>query len=568
MRKLLPYFKNLKFKKKLFISYTIVVIIPIMVLGIYSYNRSITFLKDQAKTNLYDLIKQKADNINYKLKKYNGAVDFIAYNTRIQQMFSNNYTNYLLLSADLKEYFEPFFNNIMYLNNDVDQVTVYTENNIPEYGKYIRNRKSAGNLVWYDEAGEKTSWYNSNKKFFGTRKLTNLYDNRKLGVIYIKPNYDKLFEDIELSKQNEYGIIVTDSQNNVIFSKDTFKEEENKQIADLILNAEKESIEVHAEDFIILKRSISEAEWMMYYYMPSEGIIVNAKSIITATVIIIGICILILILIIWLFSNTFVKRINWLNNKMNLVKEGNLEVEVVSQSKDEIGELINDFGDMLKRINTLINEVYQSKIIQREAELKALQAQINPHFLYNTLSLINWKAIQAEVLDISYLANTISKFYRTSLNNGKNIISVSDEMDNTKSYLEIQLAMHNNNFDVIYDVDESLYKYNIIKLILQPITENAIVHGIEKKRGNHGILEISGYIEDENLVFVVKDNGAGISDDILQQIFITKSKGYGLNNVQERIQLFFGEKYGIHIKSTVGEGTCVKVTLPKYTGNC
>jgi Predicted signal transduction protein with a C-terminal ATPase domain len=568
MELLIKYFKNLRFKKKLFLSYTVVVIIPIMVLGLYSYNRSITFLQEQAKTNLYESIKQTADNINYKLKKYNNVLDFIAYNTRIQQMFSNNYTNYLVLSTDIKDYFEPFFNNIMYLNNDINQVTIYTENNIPEYGKYIKNRDSAGNLSWYGAAGEKTSWYNLNGKFFGVRKLTDLYSNQKLGVVYISPIYDRLFEDAVFSKMNGYGIIVADKKNNIIFTKDTFNEKNINEVRALVLNVGEGSIKVKGDNYLVLKSDIYEAEWMLYYYMPSDRITINAKSIIVATVIIIGVCILVLLLLIWLFSNTFVKRIHWLNRKMNLVKEGDLQIEVHSQSKDEIGELINDFGDMLGKINTLINEVYQSKITQKEAELKALQAQINPHFLYNTLSLINWKAIQIGAMDISQLANTISKFYRTTLNNGKNIISVRDEMDNIKAYLDIQLIMHNFNFDVVYTIDEEIYKYNTIKLMLQPIVENAIVHAIEKKRGERGRLEISGSIKDENIIIVVRDNGGGISENTIEQIFIAKSKGYGLNNVQERIKLFFGEKFGIHIESEISRGTYIKVVLPKYTGEC
>ena len=213
------------------------------------------------------------------------------------------------------------------------------------------------------------------------------------------------------------------------------------------------------------------------------------------------------------------------------------------------------------------DEIYKSRIIQKEAEMKALQAQINPHYLYNTLSLINWKAIQIDAMEISQIARNISRYYRTVLNNGKDIISVEDELSNTRSYLDIQLVMHDNSFDVSYDIDQGILGYKMIKIILQPIVENAIEHGIEKLKDHRGHIWIEGYQESEHIVLKVRDNGPGMQPEILSDILTLESSGYGLKNVNQRLTLFFGQDSGLKVFSAPGEGTEISVRIPKFSGD-
>jgi two-component system sensor histidine kinase YesM len=301
--------------------------------------------------------------------------------------------------------------------------------------------------------------------------------------------------------------------------------------------------------------------------MPSESVSVNAGIILKATFTIEGVCLLLVMILIWALSYSFVKRIQQLNRTMRMAAIGNLEIEVRSDSKDEIGELTNRFGKMLKSFKAMIDEVYRSKIIQQEAEMKALQSQINPHFLYNSLSLINWKAIEIHADEISRITTTLSLFYRTTLNRGDDIIPVQGELDNTRAYIDIQLVMHEYGFDVAYDIEESLYAYDVIKLILQPVVENAIEHGIDQKRGGRGLLTIRGAEEGETIVFTVEDNGPGMTGQQLEEVFVKKTHGYGLFNVQQRIQIFFGTQYGISAHSEPEQGTRITIVLPKYNKN-
>ena len=247
---------------------------------------------------------------------------------------------------------------------------------------------------------------------------------------------------------------------------------------------------------------------------------------------------------------------------MENVENGKLEINVTSNSKDEVGSLIRGFSKMITQIKTLIEDVYESKIFQKDYELKALQSQINPHFLYNTLSLINWMALEAGQKDISKITLSLSTFYRTALNKGKNIITVKDEIKNVQSYLDIQLMMHDYEFDADVNIDDEILDYKILNLLLQPLIENAINHGIDLKTEGNGIITITGKKEDNNIILKISDNGAGMKKEVAESILTNNSRGYGVKNVNERIKLYYGVEKGIDIESVVGKGTTVTIRIP------
>ena len=217
---------------------------------------------------------------------------------------------------------------------------------------------------------------------------------------------------------------------------------------------------------------------------------------------------------------------------------------------------------MIFQIKSLIEDVYESKLIQKDYEMKALQAQINPHFLYNTLSLINWMAIEADQTEISKITLNLSTFYRTALNKGKNTLTVRDELKNTRSYLDIQLMMHDYEFDVDIDINDEILEYKILNLILQPLVENAIDHGIDLKTNGRGRITITGKKEKDNIYLIVEDNGVGMEQDKINTILTNKSKGSGVRNVNERIKLYYGEDYSMHIESEIGRGTKIIIKIP------
>lgn len=262
------------------------------------------------------------------------------------------------------------------------------------------------------------------------------------------------------------------------------------------------------------------------------------------------------------FLKEMVERLEQLTENMNQINLGLRKVTVVSQSKDEIGVLVRTFTRMMDEINKLISQVYEAKIKLQKTEMKALQAQINPHFLYNSLSIINWKALEADNEEISRITLALSTYYRTSLNKGETMTIAANEIRNIDAYLQIQLIMHDNSFQVIKEIQEDALSYSVPKLILQPLVENAIEHGLDVSEKEEKWLKISVCKEKDALIMAVEDNGMGMSEEQAKSIITYRSKGYGVRNVNDRITLLYGEEYHLRVKSRQGEGCRIEIVIP------
>ena len=250
------------------------------------------------------------------------------------------------------------------------------------------------------------------------------------------------------------------------------------------------------------------------------------------------------------------------------IAKGNLSVRANVNTGVEATALSNSMNTMIDKINELLEQVTTEQIRLRKAEFELLQAQINPHFLYNTLDAIIWLAEAGEQKRGVGMVRNLSDFFRTSLNQGKDINSIKEEMLHVKSYLEIQHVRYQDILSYDIEVPEALYIYSIPKITIQPLVENALYHGIKNKRGM-GHISIRGQAGEKDFTITVTDDGIGIDETRLRQVqsgiqnkVLTGKDFYGLYNVCERIRLNFGEEYGIFIESVYGEGTSVRVILP------
>lgn len=571
MRVLLAYFQNLRFKQKLFISYMVVSIIPVLVLGLFSYHQASSFLLQQAKQNLDGAISQMAETINYRAKQHEAIINSITQNVVFKRIFIAGDGNFPELYRD---YVDPFFSNILDFNQDILQISVFTENQSLLRGEYILPLGLTADLDWAnrDAKMKQTQWHMKNGKLFAIRPFIGdevTSSEEPCAVLFLSIDADSIFQDLDDIKTGAYGIFILDHEGTPILSRHiglAASEIPETAFRSLDFSEKIGTLTSNRTNYMYIAEEMPETGWRLVYVTPKNGISVNAKSIVSATLLIMAICLAVLLLIIWMFSNTFVKRIIRLNKKMMIVENGNLKIDVSSSSKDEIGQLTNRFGQMLTNINTLIEEVYQSKITQKEAELKALQTQINPHFLYNTLSIINWKALEIDAMEISQITNTVSRFYRTVLNKGRNFIPVKNELENAKDYMHIQSIMHNFNFDFHYEVEEELLRYDMINLVFQPILENALEHGIDKLRKGEGRgrIVLRGCRDGDDLTFTIEDNGPGMSPELAEEVLQMQTTGYGLRNVHDRIQIRFGQGYGLRIHSELGRGTKVSLVFPVY----
>lgn len=282
-----------------------------------------------------------------------------------------------------------------------------------------------------------------------------------------------------------------------------------------------------------------------------------------------GLLLLLVIILSYYIPRSITMPITRISRVTDQVAKGNLSVRAAAESGAEARMLSDSLNAMIdNKINELLDQVTTEQIRLRKAEFELLQAQINPHFLYNTLDTIVWLAEAGDQKRVVSMVGNLSDFFRTSLNQGKDIISIREELAHVRSYLEIQQVRYQDILRYEITVPEDLYEYKIPKITIQPLVENALYHGIKNKRGQ-GTITITGERSENGFVLYVRDNGIGMTQERLnevragiQKLSYTGKEIYGLYNVNERIRLNFGETYGISIESTYGEGTCVSISLP------
>lgn len=262
------------------------------------------------------------------------------------------------------------------------------------------------------------------------------------------------------------------------------------------------------------------------------------------------------------FSNKIVKVIDVLKNKVQLISKDNLDVDFSSNNKDEISELGLLISDMMLRIKTLLMNVKDAKIEVRENEYKALTNQINSHFLYNTLSLLNWQAIISNQPEMSQTIRLLSDYYRTTLNQGKSVTDFQSELHNIKSYLELQKFILPGRFNYEIYIHKDLKSCLTINLLFQPIVENAIEHGFKNLNSGGFIWIHVDKVKENRLRILIVDNGQGMSKEKFDAVFNDNNQSFGLKNIKSRIAFYYHQRATFNIYSEEGKGTTVNITLP------
>ncbi|MEV5025493.1 cache domain-containing sensor histidine kinase [Paenibacillus sp. LPE1-1-1.1] len=260
------------------------------------------------------------------------------------------------------------------------------------------------------------------------------------------------------------------------------------------------------------------------------------------------------------------RRMRQLSRHMRKIKDGNFHAAQLTESRDEIGELIQTYNAMVQNIGKLMDETYHLGREVKNKELKALQAQINPHFLYNTLDLINIMAIESEEQDISMVVEELAVFYKLSLSNGREMITLENEIKHVEAYVHIQNMRFGGGIALSIELSDELKNCEVPKIILQPLVENAILHGIREKDSEQGIITVKAESKEGRLLLHIRDDGVGMDEKQMTGAMAGKSSkrtgGFGVRNIQERIDLLFGADFGLSFASTVGEGTTVTIKLP------
>ncbi|MFW5438495.1 sensor histidine kinase [Paenibacillus apiarius] len=339
-----------------------------------------------------------------------------------------------------------------------------------------------------------------------------------------------------------------------------------------------QSVSIEEADRLGVSVESARYPWTLEIFLPIDEIYAETKTMRHYTYLIIAISFMLALFISWGIYNRIASPLWQLKDAMKGLIEGNYNLQLDTGRKDEFGYLMNGYNQMAKHQKHLIQDHYEQQLRIARTELTFLQSQINPHFLYNTLDSIYWTAQNYEAEEISEMVLNLSHFFRLSLHKGQDTFTVDETMTHLDYYIRIQQIRFLDSFQVIYKVQEESKSIPVLKLLLQPLVENAVIHGLEQKR-HGGVLTISSVVESGKLILSVQDNGAGISEERIQSIHQVLSEIaskttplsfletadkelYGLSNVFSRIKMFYGDPAQIIFQSELGVGTTVTLLLP------
>ena len=553
--------KNIKLKYKLGIIYLATGILPIMALFCFSYFQMKKVLMEKDTKVIQTFLYQATQGADNQIQIYDNLSNYITFNETISRIVSYDYKSNYEMYDQFVNIMDPMLSSLKYFHNDVNKVTIYMDKDI-KHDDTIAPISEISDNWWFNDACNNSNieWYvdNASKSLFSARRMPMLDKSNMLGILYIGVDYNKIFDTYSQNIDDNYGVFVTDESGSVIYEYSKFQDE----FKDMELNYGQLAKTGNNGDYLIISEKSDATNWTAWMYKPKSLVIQSVQPMMTMMLVTFILGISAAALAILSLSKLVTRRIGKLKDNMKEVEKGNFTIWVAKEQNDEIGELIDGFGNMIVRIQNLISEVYEAKINQKEYEMRALRAQINPHFLYNSLSLINWKALEVGENDISQITLALSNYYRTSLNKGENTLSLEMELSNMKSYLQIQSIMHDNNFDIEINVEDEILQCETLNLLLQPLVENAIDHGIDLKPEERGKITVTGKLQNGLIYLKIQDNGVGMDEATLKNFLNRNSSGYGAKNVNERIKLYYGDAYEMKVESQVNHGTKITIVFP------
>jgi two-component system, sensor histidine kinase YesM len=558
------------------LSFSTITIIAMIMVGIGLYSTFSSNAEKNAASSAQQIMDQATINLENYLETMIEISDLISANmidTSPDNM--QNLDNMLSLTLELRE--------------DIVTVAIYTGNGnvmLTNPGHDTDRTYSVLQQDWFNQTIEDPEAYLFQpphvQRLFEGRRPWVVSMNRGLSVEYLGRDetwaamVDMNFSVIEelcnrVSLGNRGYIYVVDKDGNIIFHPQQqliysgLKEESIDEVIELEQGSFVDDFQ--GERRITTIKNIQYSDWKMVGVSYVDELVPNMRDFTNFIIIILVFGIVFVVLASIFISSRISKPVKRLEHQMNRVEQGDFDIENLEvKGEDEVKRLTKAFNLMISRIKMLMNQIISEQEAKRKSEFNALQAQINPHFLYNTLDSIIWMNENQNHEGVSEMTGALARFFRISISKGNEVIDVSDEVEHAASYLVIQKIRYKNKFDYTIDVQDEALHHKTIKLILQPIIENAIYHGINKIQ-DKGEIYIKVFIEGDKIIFRVADNGFGIKPERLKKIFETeptnkRTLGVGLKNVYERIKLSYGDEYGVDIKSEIEVGTTVSISIP------
>lgn len=585
-------------KDKFILALLALVILPLLVTGIIAYRQSSKIIKHDVYTYTLDTMKQASKNIDYYIKEMERITEFLTTSDELLSYLESYNSMSDLDKVETANKINKILLNFTGFRSELSGLYLFDSygNSFYRKGRSPKLDYDYKSEQWYTDTLEKSGKIN----IIGThlqyhvqykpvnvisvsRLVRNFLTREPIGVIMVDYNYsviDRIINSEASLALTTGNLYILDKDGKIIFNHDP-----SVLSKDFNYDFPKETFtqkygiftqRINGNEMFVVFYTSPYSTWKIVNIVPLNYILKDITVIKNSIIIVTLICIALIFILSLEVSNSLVKPIKSLVSAMSQVENGNLSASIEINTGDEIQLLADSFNRMSKNIKNLIEKVYQAQLSQKEAQLKELQTQINPHFLYNTLESIRGVAMVEGIPSIALMSKSLSSLFRYSIK-GNEIVTIRDEIDHIKNYINIQNFRFENKFLVEYDIDEVLYDYKILKLTLQPLVENSIHHGLESKRGK-GKISISCEKINDNIRFLITDNGTGIPEDKLELLNqslsreiepITdlsddsnKSQSIGVANVNSRLKLYLGNEYGLRFTSINGKGTTVEILIP------
>lgn len=575
LKRLKRYYSGFSLRKKIMMSFVLVILALSVSLSSFLYKQSFDFLEGRNKSTFTQMIHQTASSLNSLFSGVEDISRIVGSTDTLRAVLHKDINEEYPLSQQLDDY--SSISKLLAVNSfneNVSKVRLYCANSAIYVNENVNffDIDAIRNEQWFKRTsflngGPIWIWQEGN--LFCSRSIVDYYrEDSVIGILQISLKQDSITDVLNnVLRFSQGDITLVDIDGSAVFPMG-----EQASALGTYINEYMDTSFISNEivDYKGNKESVFCSKlsngWGLIATLPSETFYSSRFKLMLNTIIIALAAIILAMLLTNLIVKNQTNRIQKIVKFMNHV-DINSDDSMQEKYNDEITEIQKSFNKMLSTTRKSIQVAEHANKLKKEADYTIWQEQIKPHFLYNCLDSINWISIEHHVPEIAKMSRLLGKFFRLSLSGGSQITSLSDELEHMKTYIEIMQIRFDGNIFVNYDIQPGLEKLQVLKLILQPIVENAILHGISNREAQEGTITIRVNIDGENLYINIMDNGIGMRTEKLGELLTAINNlegrtGYGLRNVNQRIRLYFGESYGISIESIYDVGTTVSVHLP------
>lgn len=570
----MKYFRKLSFASKLLSLFLITILVPMVLVMILIYHISKNTLEDKTNDYLKNIGNVTISKLEDSIKYVEDTGFFVAGNTTIQEMLIAELSGELSNAESYLSYNQV--RDALEMHSVVKQEiqSIYLE---AQSGRRYNFSKNANYFDFYTIGNdvEENSWILKDKALYYYRNISTYLGKEQLGrmAIQVDPEvFYHIIKDIDYSSSGE--VYLLNQQREIVAGGTTYEMGQRLGQDFDALSIDKniiyQGVLVNGEsNTVYISQEISNG-WRLLLSIPTQYYVNDIMELQSQIFFVIVSSAILIVLVIIYISKQVTRPILTLSKAMEEVGKGNLDVNCVIESGDEIGVLSQSFNQMVKDMKLLINSEYEQKVMKQGAEMKSLQMQINPHFLYNTLDTINWMARIHSLDDIGDITSSLGELMRYSLSKDE-FVTIYEEVENLKNYVAIQDVRYGDKMTVEFQIANDVLECMIPKLLVQPILENAIIHGVEDKI-EESIIIVSIFRQNQDLYVIVEDDGVGMNQEAIERILDENSKiqgehtSIGVKNVNQRIKMVFGNECGMQIQSVLGDGTKITLRMKVHDG--